>query len=76
MFDIISFLKQTVAAGASDVHLQVDERPAIRKDGKIVKINMPLLTESDITEALRILMPKVVIDSSDRIFDLDFSATW
>ena len=51
-FDIVSFLKKAVAIAASDVHLAVDERPAIRKDGRIIKIDMPPLTEDDILDAL------------------------
>ena len=34
-FNIIDFLTKAVAVGASDAHLQVDEHPAVRIDGKI-----------------------------------------
>ena len=55
-FNIISFLKKAVAVGASDVHLQVDEHPAIRIDGKITKVDMPALTEDDVSLAYDILL--------------------
>ena len=56
-FNIIDFLKKAVAVGASDAHLQVDEHPAVRIDGKIMKVDMPILTEDDILSAYDILLP-------------------
>ena len=73
-FDIVAFLERAVAIGASDIHLSVNEYPAIRKDGKIIKINMPVLTETDIDEAYGALLPASVSASKlDSIFDLDFA---
>ena len=73
-FDIVAFLERAVAIGASDIHLSVNEYPAIRKDGKIIKINMPILTETDIDEAYGALLPANVSSSRlDTIFDLDFA---
>lgn len=57
MFSINEFLKKAVATGASDVHLHIGEHPAIRRDGKIIKIDMPVLTEEDINHALDEIMP-------------------
>ena len=48
-FDIISFLQKAVKAGASDVHLQVGERPTLRIDGRIARVDVPALTEKDIS---------------------------
>lgn len=72
-FDIQSFLKKAVSIGASDVHLRVDEHPAVRKDGKIIKINMPKLTEQDITSIVNAIIPRSVKSRSNSVFDLDFS---
>ena len=47
-FDIVAFLERAVAIGASDIHLSVNEYPAIRKDGKIIKINMEIRISSQI----------------------------
>ena len=63
-FNIISFLKKAVAVGASDVHLQVDEHPAIRIDGKITK---------DISIAYDILLPVHFKGKVNAVFDLDFA---
>lgn len=72
-FDIDSFLKKTVSIGASDVHLRVDEHPIVRKDGKIVKIDMPILTEEDLADIINIIVPKTVKTRANSAFDLDFS---
>ena len=58
-FDINNFLIKAISIGASDVHLRVDERPIIRKDGKIIKIDMPKLTEDDINNIVNIMIPKI-----------------
>lgn len=72
-FDINSFLKKLFRAGASDVHLRVDERPMLRKDGKIIKVDMPLISEDEIAEIINQLVPKVVKTKANSAFDLDFS---
>lgn len=72
-FNIISFLKKAVAVGASDVHLQVDEHPAIRIDGKIAKVDMPALSEDDISIAYDILLPTHFKGKVNAVFDLDFA---
>ncbi len=72
-FNIISFLKKAVAVGASDIHLQVDEHPAIRIDGRITKVDMPVLTEDDIAIAYDILLPVHFKGKVNSVFDLDFA---
>jgi len=73
-FDVVSFLKSAVTIGASDIHLAANEFPAVRKDGKIIKINMPILTETDIDEACDSLLPSSISHSHlDNVFDLDFA---
>ncbi len=72
-FNINSFLIKAISIGASDVHLRVDERPIVRKDGKIIKIDMPKLTEEDIANIVNIITPKTVKTKANSAFDLDFS---
>lgn len=73
VFDVEAFLKKAVSIGASDVHLCVNEHPSVRKDGKIIKIDMPLLTEEDITLAYEQLLPKHFKGKVNSVFDLDFA---
>jgi len=72
-FEIDNFLKKAISIGASDVHLRVDERPIIRKDGKIIKIDMPKLTEDDLVNIVTTIIPKTVRTRANSAFDLDFS---
>jgi len=72
-FDINAFLASVVSNGASDVHLKVDEHPTIRKDGKIIKIDMPKLTEDDISGIVNNIVPKSIRSRVNSSFDLDFS---
>jgi twitching motility protein PilT len=72
-FDINKFLAKAISIGASDVHLKADELPIIRKDGKIIKIDMPKLTEDDINNIVNIIVPKTAKSKAQSAFDLDFS---
>lgn len=72
-FSIDKFLAKAVSIGASDVHLRVDEHPIIRKDGKIIKIDMPKLTEEDIAGVVGAVIPKMVKTRANSAYDMDFS---
>lgn len=73
IFDINEFLAKAVKEGASDVHLRIDEVPVVRKDGKIIKTNYPLITEKDISHVLNTVLPKYLRTKVQSAFDLDFS---
>ena len=72
-FDVVEFLKQAVSIGASDIHLHADEHPSVRRDGKIIKIDMPLLTDSDVIKASVELAPLHLKDSISNMLDVDFA---
>ena len=73
-FKIIPFLKSVVKQGVSDIHLRVDEFPIVRKDGKILKIsNLDKLSEYDVKEALNELLPSMLRNRADQVYDLDFA---
>ena len=72
-FDVIGFLKKAVSVGASDIHLQYGERPVLRIDGRIVKVDMPELSENDILAACRELCPSNIKDQINTLCDLDFA---
>lgn len=73
IFDINGFLKKAVEEGVSDVHLRIDEVPVVRKDGKIVKTNFPIIKEKDISHVLNVVLPKYLRTKVQAAFDLDFS---
>lgn len=72
-FDIIAFLKKAVAIGASDVHLQEEQRPAIRVNSKIIKVDMPKLTQESIRDIFMSIIPPYHQDKFDTAYDLDFA---
>lgn len=72
-FDIILLLRKAVAIGASDIHLQVGEHPALRINGKINRVNMPILTDEDLEWTFKNLIPTHFKDKLDYVFDLDFA---
>ena len=72
-FNIRTFLKQAVKTGASDVHLHVGERPVLRKDGKMVKIDMDFLDDEDLERSIMTLLPSYDINDIKKNMDLDFS---
>lgn len=72
-FDIISFLKQSVAMKASDIHLLTNEYPAMRINSKITKFNLPKLTNADMEKACLDIMPDRLKQNLDNVMDLDFA---
>lgn len=72
-FDINNFLAQAIAAGASDIHLRVNEHPVIRKDSKIIKADLPKLTFEDIESIVNVVTPKALRTQANSAYDLDFS---
>ena len=72
-FDIITLLKKAVAIGASDIHLRVNERPVLRIDGKIIKVDMPVVSEEDIEQAYNVMIPNHFKEDVHSIFDIDFA---
>jgi twitching motility protein PilT len=71
--EIVEFLKRAVSARASDVHLHVGERPAIRVDGKVMKVDMPVVNETDMKKVCEQVMPQRLNGMLDEARDLDFS---
>ncbi len=72
-FDTEAFFKRAVVSGASDIHLHVGEYPTIRKNGKIIKVDLPKLTEEDLAEIVKNIIPKNIKTMSISAYDLDFS---
>ena len=72
-FNFVEFLKKIVALGASDVHLRANERPAIRLNGKIFKIDMPVITEADLMDICKSILPAHLLEKLEIVYDLDFA---
>jgi len=72
-FNLNEFLAKAISTGASDIHLRVNERPVIRKDGKIIKIDMPKLTEEELNSIVQSIIPRKLKTQAGSAFDLDLS---
>ena len=72
-FDIDSFLARVVDVGASDIHLTVDERPMLRIGGNIVKIDMPKLSDEDMSDIIYAIIPDLLQEKINEFLDIDFS---
>lgn len=72
-FDINSFLARAIETGGSDIHLTVNERPMLRLGGRIVKIDMPKLTDDDLDEIIDTLAKDKVKEKVKTHLDVDFS---
>ena len=70
---ILNLLKSAVSKGISDIHLKINEPPAVRKDGKIFRTQLPILTEEDFCQILEILVPSSFRNKAYDTFDADFS---
>lgn len=72
-FDIDSFLTKVVETGGSDIHLTSHEKPMLRIGGRIVKVEMQELTDSDLTHIINVLTPDVLKERTKGKLDVDFS---
>lgn len=72
-FDLNEFLRKAVLAGASDIHLKVDEHPMIRKNGLIIKTKLPPLTKEILNDIVLLIIPYFLRSKIGKETDLDFS---
>ncbi|MBV9849796.1 MAG: type IV pilus twitching motility protein PilT [Armatimonadetes bacterium] len=70
---IDELLRQTVQAGASDLHLTVALPPMIRKDGKLVALPYGTAGERDTQRIVYDILDNEAIEKFERTKELDFS---
>lgn len=71
--DIHKLLKSVVAYKASDLHLVSRSEPQIRIDGRLVALNLPVLTGQDIEEMAYTLLTEKQKKAFEEENELDFS---
>jgi twitching motility protein PilT len=72
-FEIHSFLAMSVKQGVSDVHLRVNSVPVVRKDGIILKTKYQPLSEQDMDDIVKVLVPQRLYEKVKTATDFDFS---
>lgn len=72
-FNLNNFLEKAVKTNSSDIHLKVGERPMLRRDGVILKVDMPPLTSEDMNEIVLTAIPDFLKERLHNATDLDFA---
>ncbi len=72
-FEIHSFLSFSVKQGVSDIHLREGAIPVVRKDGIILKTKYAPLTEQDVDDIIKIIVPQKLLERIKTTHDVDFS---
>ncbi|MGH8486775.1 MAG: type IV pilus twitching motility protein PilT, partial [Pseudomonas sp.] len=71
--DVTELLALATRAGASDLHLAAGEVPAIRVDGKMCRLDVPLLSAQQVSEVLGQLMSDAQQQAFKRDLEIDFA---
>jgi len=72
-FEIHSFLNLSVKQGVSDIHLRVNSVPIVRKDGIVMKTKYPPLSDQDMEDIIKVIVPQKLYHKVKTTFDFDFS---
>ncbi|RWU26627.1 twitching motility protein PilT [Pseudomonas alkylphenolica] len=71
--DVTELLALATRAGASDLHLAAAEVPAIRVDGKMCRLDVPLLSAQEVSEVLGQLMSDAQQKAFESHLETDFA---
>jgi twitching motility protein PilT len=71
-FNIVEFLTKAITKKISDIHLKINESPIIRKDGLMIKTELPPLSEDDMNNIVQTIVPLKTKAIIDNICDKDF----
>jgi twitching motility protein PilT len=72
-FDIAELLKFATDQKCSDIHLRVGSCPMVRRDGIMVKTDLPPLSKEDMQFIAKVTMPEKLLHKSNNDFDFDYS---
>jgi twitching motility protein PilT len=73
MIDLDNFLRMAIAQGVSDIHLRVDVPPVLRKDGDMIVTKMPCLSEEELQQFTKKIIPEKILPRLKNKTDFDFS---
>ena len=72
-YTLEQLLKNVQKHGASDLHLNVNAEPMLRLDGRLQPLNLPKLTDEDITELCYSILTEKQKSQFEENLELDFS---
>ncbi len=70
---IENILQSSISYNASDIHLSIGHAPALRINGKIIKMQMDKLSAESMKEIKEYIIPKDLMHIYDQELELDFS---
>ncbi|HQB98183.1 MAG TPA: ATPase, T2SS/T4P/T4SS family, partial [Candidatus Cloacimonadota bacterium] len=70
---IHELLRFTAEAGASDLHVAVGSHPMVRVNGKMKKLNLPVLSQEDVENLVYGVMNEVQQEMFRKNLEIDFS---
>lgn len=73
LMDVTELLAVATRAGASDIHLSAAEVPALRVDGRVRRLQLPVLSAEQMLEMLAQLMTSAQKKDFETLLDIDFS---
>ncbi|MGP7959916.1 type IV pilus twitching motility protein PilT [Sanguibacter sp. A247] len=70
---VIPLLHAVVKAEASDLHVKVGSAPRVRVDGRLRRLQVPVLTPVDTDHMLSQVLPADLVDQFERTHEADFA---
>ena len=72
-FNVIELLKKAVYDKVSDIHLRINTPPITRKDGLMIKTDLPCLDSEDMQNIINEIVPEKLKERVYINYDIDFS---
>ena len=73
MLDLVALLKKMPELPASDLHLRVGTRPVYRVNGKLVRVNLPPVTQEDMERLVHQILTPERLQRFKKEYELDFA---
>ena len=73
MLDLVALLKKMPELPASDLHLRVGTRPVYRVNGKLVRVNLPPVTQEDMEKLVHQILTPERLQRFKKEYELDFA---
>jgi len=71
--ELLTIIKQAIEEGASDLHLSVNFPPTLRKNGKLISLDMPVLRPKDTEMIAQEIVPSREVEKLNTNGECDFS---
>lgn len=70
---IVELMNHVVEQKCSDLHLSSGEKPIVRKNGDLYRLDHPVLTNDDVKNMLKSVMTEAQWETLEKTLELDFS---